>query len=240
MGAEGTLVSKINGGEDTMRYFSWEAPTLGYVKCFDTAIFEMTPDGPIIKQQNVAVTRCERGENKACNGCCVPSTTSTQEAKKAASVTKDTPMTAMSSELGPRSGWTVQQAFDHHMKCVFDQDMDTLMQDFNEATHFRLHEYHVDNDEQEIHELSYPDEIIEFYKGLFTAAAEGTLESKINGGEDTMRYFSWEAPTLGYFKCFDTVVFEMTPGGPMIKQQNVEVIKGEPEEKKACHCCCVQ
>jgi hypothetical protein len=134
---------------------------------------------------------------------------------------------AVSAERS-RSGWTVQEAFDHHMKCVFDQDMDALMLDFNEATHFRLHEYHVDNDGQELHILSYPDEIREFYEGLFTAAAEGTLKSEMNGGEDTMRYFSWEAPTLGYLKCFDTVVFEMTPGGPMIKQQNVAVTKGKP------------
>jgi len=47
------------------------------------------------------------------------STTSTQEAKKGASVAKDTLMIAMSSELGPRSGWTVEEAFKHRKPRLF-------------------------------------------------------------------------------------------------------------------------
>jgi hypothetical protein len=114
---------------------------------------------------------------------------------------------------------TATEAFAEHMKAVFAKDKEAILRGFTEASRFRVYW----GNTGEFNEYVGLAGIWEWYETVFYANLEALsdLRAPIQGREDNMCFFAWEAPKCGFTRCFDTVVFEDTADGWKIKYQNV-------------------
>jgi len=114
---------------------------------------------------------------------------------------------------------TATDAFAEHMQAVFAKDIDGVLKGFTEASRFRVYW----GNTGEFNEYVGLAGVREWYETVFWGSLGdmSDLRATIQGREDNMCFFAWEAPHHGFTRCFDTVVFEDTADGWKIKYQNV-------------------